>query len=87
MSAAACKVKNKTEKQKRTPTQMWYFSTKHFETPVATVTMKSGVLWSEADNTQQLIVKHCQHPNLYPFPSLQAVALSHLRGSWEALTD
>lgn len=67
---------------------MWYFSTKHFETPVATDTMKSGVLWSEAHNTQQLIVEHCQHPNLFSIPHTESSCLKRsqrLMGGFDRL--
>lgn len=84
MSAAACKVKNKTEKQKKRQNQMWYFSTKHqwqqTQWNLAFCGLRQTILNSSLSsiaNTQ----------TFFPFPTLRAVALSDLRGSWGGLTD
>lgn len=58
-SAAARKRKTNNQKKK-----IWYFSPLHFERPVATDTMTSGVLWSATNNAERFIVKHRPHPTL-----------------------
>lgn len=63
---------------KKKKKKIWYFSTRRFETPAAIDRVKSGVLWSAANNAERFIVKLRPHPT-FPRSGFKAAAFSDLK--------